>query len=648
MSEPGDTRPAPAVAETAGDRADGPPAPEADPSAPTGRRRRPSLAAVGLWAVVVAPLAVAAVAMRHPRWYPIADLAQGELRVRDVGGRHTPLIGLAGRIGDFSDPGSHPGPLSFWALAPIYRLLGGSAWALVVSSVALHAAAIGTALWTAGRRAGLPLVAGVAAALALLVRTYGVEVFIEPWNPHLPVMAWIVFLLALWSVLDGDPPLLVVAVVAGSFCAQTHLPYLGLVGALTGFLAVPVALSLWPRWRARRAARAPGGIEEVDRGRLARWTAAAVVVGVALWTPTVLDELFGTGNVTKIRESLSDPVEPVTGFGTGIRQLLFQLDPGRLVGWGPELTAQGATRWNVAGTVLVLAWAAAAAGAWRLGHRPLLRLHAVLAAALALGWLSISRVYGTLWYYLFLWTWGLGVLMLLAVAWTGWAALSPRLGPGRRTALRGAAVGVAALVAVVAAGAFTTDTVDAEPSRPDLSATLGVVADGTAEALGRGEVVGGGRSGRYLVRWIDPVSIGSQGIGLVNELERAGFTVGVDEGFGAGAVRYRVLPEAEATAVVTLVVGPAIAEWQARPDADQVAYADERTPEERQEAEALSAEVDTELRAAGLPAVAEEWVGNLFTATLHAEVPEPTRDKMLRVLDIGAAVAVFVTPPTRS
>ena len=40
---------------------------------------------------------------------PLLDLAQTELRVRDVGGSHTPLVGLAGRIQAYGQQGSHPG-----------------------------------------------------------------------------------------------------------------------------------------------------------------------------------------------------------------------------------------------------------------------------------------------------------------------------------------------------------------------------------------------------------------------------------------------------------------------------------------------------------------------------------------------------------
>jgi hypothetical protein len=62
----------------------------------------------------------------HHGLVPVLDLAMTEFRVRDVGGGDTPLIGLPGRIGVFPDQGSHPGPLSFYLLAPVYRLAGSS------------------------------------------------------------------------------------------------------------------------------------------------------------------------------------------------------------------------------------------------------------------------------------------------------------------------------------------------------------------------------------------------------------------------------------------------------------------------------------------------------------------------------------------
>ncbi|MEO6571816.1 MAG: hypothetical protein ABIO83_09730, partial [Ilumatobacteraceae bacterium] len=81
-------------------------------------RRRPTVA-LGLLAA--APLVVAAIALLFRPWVPVLDMAMTEFRVRDVGGVHTPLVGLPGRIGNFPDQGSHPGPWSFYLIAPFYR-----------------------------------------------------------------------------------------------------------------------------------------------------------------------------------------------------------------------------------------------------------------------------------------------------------------------------------------------------------------------------------------------------------------------------------------------------------------------------------------------------------------------------------------------
>jgi hypothetical protein len=113
-----------------------------------------STALVAVVAVLLAaPLVLAVIFLRSQDWAPVHDMAWTELRVRDVGGAHTPLVGLPGRLGDTERPGSHPGPLSFYVLAPVYRLLGGSGWALEASCAFSNAAAIVACLVIAWRRA---------------------------------------------------------------------------------------------------------------------------------------------------------------------------------------------------------------------------------------------------------------------------------------------------------------------------------------------------------------------------------------------------------------------------------------------------------------------------------------------------------------
>lgn len=600
----------------------------------SGRRLRlgwNELVAVGVWVVLVAPLLVAVVAATRPRWYPVQDLAQYELRVRDVGGRHTPLVGLAGRIGPYYDPGSHPGPLSFWLLAPVYRLLGSSSTALVASAVALHATALGLVLWMAWRRAGVVLVAVVGGALAVLIRFYGANVFIEPWNPYLPVTWWLVLLFAVWSVADGDTPMLIPAVVAGTFCAQTHLPYVGLVGGL----AVVTVAMLVLRSRAHPPARR-------------RWIVGAASLGVVLWVPPVIDQIWGMGNLTRIRESVSSPAEGVSGFVDGPRELLRNLDPTALV-TGRNLTGVSTTTaLNIPALLLVLAWAAAAAFTWRSGaHRTLVRLHVVIGVALAMAAFSSTRIYGLLWSYLFLWAWGLAVVMVVAAAWTAAAHLGPRLrGPmDDRIPTAVFVVGLAAVVVVSASA--TVANRDAEPSRSDLSRDVGVVSAQLIGALDAGKVDGASGGDGYLVQWTDPVTIGSQGWGLVSELERAGYPAGFRPQFGVGGTKHRVIdPPSEATAIVQLVVGDTdIAAWDADANASRAAFVDSRTPAERRRYEAMVGDIEQRLRRARLTKQAREWRQNLFTTSIDTAVPEAIRVDMRKVLAIPAPVALYVVDP---
>lgn len=607
-------------------------------------RRRPwdpevrvaNLVTVGCWVVLVAPLVVALVAAARPRWYPVQDLAQYELRVRDVGGRHTPLIGLAGRIGPWYDPGSHPGPLSFWMLAPVYRLLGSTSAALIASAISLHALALGLVLWMAKRRGGITLVVVLTGALAVLTRFYGPNVFIEPWNPYLPVTWWLVLLVAVWSVVDGDVAMVVPAVVAGTFCAQTHLPYVGLVGGLGAFLLVPLGLSVGQAWRAD---------DRDTAGRTVRWTVGAAVLGVLLWIPPVIDEIWGQGNLTRIKDSVAHPTEGVSGWVHGPAELLRNLDPTALLVHRDLTGVSHASGLCLPALVLLAVWALTAVVAWRQRLHQVLRLHVVLAVALVLAGFSSTRIYGLLWSYLFLWAWGLATMLVVAAAWTVVAAARPHLPAIAAARLPRAAVAIGLAVAVASASAAGVHDRHAQPSRSDLSHDLGVVSGQLIAALRAEKVPGDGPGGHYLVRWTDPVTIGSQGWGLVDELERNGLHGGFDAPFGVGGTKHRVLPLAKATAVVELVVSDAdIATWDADPEAVRVAYVDSRTPAQRRAYQHMVDDVQARLVAAGLTKQAADWKTNLFTTSLDEAVPEDIRVDMRKVLAIPAPVALYLEP----
>jgi hypothetical protein len=605
------------------------------------RASRSALVVAGLVVVVAIPLLVALVALRHRPWVPILDLAMTELRVRDVGSSHPPLIGLPGRIGTLAEQGSHPGPLSFWALWPFYQLFGAGPWALQAAAVLLHVVAIAVFLWIAHRRGGIGLALAAAAVLAVLVRTYGVGTLTEPWNLFLPLLWWMVFLLAVWSVICGDLPLLPVAVFAGSFCMQTHISYLGLSAGL-GALAIGAGLLLL---YARR--RDPAGWRDG-----VRWCLIAAVVGVVLWVPPVIDQLTNSpGNLSIIRDYFGNPPEAAVGLRRGAELLLVRLDPWRLL--TDQQTANGsladasqATGGSVIpGSALLAAWVAAAVAAWRIRHRALLRLHAVAGVALVLGVITLSRIFGYVWYYLMLWAWGVTALILLALGWTAAALVGMRLrGPSRRQAATAGSIALAGAT-LLSSALLVPQAAGVEVPAPRLSATTERLVAPTVEALADGVGPADGRDDRYLVTWLDALSIGSQGFGLLNELERQGFDVGVPANYRAPATQYRVMDPAEATAVVHLVTGVHIETWRAKPGYHEVAFAEPRSADERAEFERLRSQAVDELPRpdrAELVALVDE---NVFAATFDTRIPRHARELASRMLELGLPAAVFIGPP---
>ena len=616
---------------------------------PGRRGLHPALVVGGILGVLAVPLGVALVALHSPRWYPLLDLAQTELRVRDVGTGDSPLVGLAGRIQAYGKQGSHPGPLSFWALAVFYRLYGASSWALQAASVSLHLIAMGGILAVAYRRSGARMALAFGALLAVLTHAYGSGTLTEAWNPYMPVLWWLLFLVAIWSILCDDLAMLPVAVFAGSFCLQTHISYLGLVGAMAG---LTVAVTAFVAWRRRRDD--PGALQPV-----LRWGAIALVLGVVLWIPPVIDQLTNDpGNASMIVENFRHPSDEPIGMGVAGEMLGVHLNVWRL------LAGDGAVTGSVLpGVLLLVVWGAAAVAAWRMRHEALVRLHAVCAVALVLGLVSLSRVFGGTWYYLALWAWGLTGLMLVATVWTVAAALTSRgdrpgaadtaeaggaRTPTGRRAL--AATGALAAVLVVWTALFTVDATDAEVPVVSQSRQLSRLAPGTiaaldtgeAEAAGGAEVPGGGRDGRYVVTWTDPVAIGATGFGLLLELEREGFDVGVPEFHATGAVPHRVLDWEDATGEVHLSVGSDMERWRADPAAVEVATAGKTEAELARYAE-IRERIVAELTEAGLEDLIDGIDDALMAVAIDPRLSPELQGLFEDLAEVGQPAAVFVT-----
>jgi hypothetical protein len=613
---------------------------------PPARRVHPAVVIGGLVALLALPLIVALVALRHPRWYPLLDMAQTEIRIRDIASSHPPIIGLAGRIGTYgADGGSHPGPLSFYALWPFYQLFGASAWALEAATVVLNTIAVGLALWIAHRRGGIAAVLGVALVLALLMRGYGPSLLTLAWNPYLPLLWWVVFVLAVWSVLLDDFAMIPIGLFAGTFAMQTHVSYVGLVVGLSVFAAAVVGFRAVGRRRAGERLRS-----------LRTWTIAGAAVLVLCWIPPVVDQFVHTpGNLTTLWDYFTSPPESTAGPREGVELVLRQLDPWRLMteSLSADIQPGDVEGSLVAGALLVGAWAAAALGAWRLRERTVLALDAVIGVALVLGTLSAARIFGVRFYYLLLWAWGLTALMLLTIGWTAavairrWAdgratdAAGPQ--PAARLGLAGAgALGVALALVTVS---FVGKAADADVQAPRQNASLGAIVGPTAARLAALEAEG--ERGPYFLTWFpDGWTIGAQGYGLLNELTRLGFDVKAHVVNRPGSTRYHVMDPSEATIEVHVATGRDIARWQADGRYEQVAYIDPRPPADRAEFEALRSRVITDLERDGFPDAQKLVDENLFTFGIDPSVPEASRDRMARMLEIGMPTAVFIGPPS--
>ena len=584
-------------------------------------------------AALALPFVVALIALATTHWSPVLDLAMTELRVRDVLGRHTPLIGLPGRIGTFPKQGSHPGPLSFYLLAPVYRLLGSTAYALFVATAVINVGAAWTAVWLAQRRGGRRLVLGVGAVLMVLMAWLGASVLTQPWNPYLPLVSFLVVLLSAWAVLDGDHRMLIPLVAASTLCAQTHVPYLSLSVALC---AVAFGAVGWRWWRTRSVERCE-----------AKSVVISIGVGAVLWLPVFVDQFRrDPGNITMLRRHFLNPPEPPVGFGTGIKTVLGHFDVTHIVSGSlsrsdyfiDNLDSLAGGRWAV-GALVLLAWLAAAVVSVRLADRRIFRLHLVVAVATAVAFLSTARIFGKVWYYLTLWSWSIALLAVAATIWTfvSWweAGGRVRLPVGR----------VAIVVTLLAGAVFVVDAAQVEPPEERLSRVLNEIIDPTARALRDGVGAANGPNGVYAVIWEDAYYFGSQGYGLISELERRGFNARAYDTFRVPVTPQRMTDPANATADVALVTGMYIDEWRARPNVVEVAYFEPRSETELAEFAQLREESLAMLHDAGLDDVAALVDTNLMGARLDPRLPAAAEPMLVRMLVLGEATAIFIAPP---
>lgn len=558
---------------------------------PTACRSRARASVFVLGAIALAlgvPLAAAAVAFWQLEWVPTFDLALIEQRVRDVGTVHTPLLGLPGRLGLPGEPAHHPGPLSFYLLAPVHRLLGDSPGALAASAVFSNVCAVITAVVLARRSPGAGPATAVGLGLAVLMQGYGLSLLAQPWNPYFPVLWFSVFLVAIWLALCGDWFGLPVAAAAGSLCAQTHVPYVAVCGGIGAIATAACARVL---------------VVKRDRDEKRRGVRAIVLaLGVCfiLWLPPIVEEITSArGNVTRLVAYFSRPPDEALGVAGAIPLMLQHLDAWYILfdqacepGGFKEMISEHFPRaWR--GAIVLGAWGISAIVAFRLRSNRLLALHGLVAAALVVAVLAVSRIFGGAYHYLMLWAWSIGVLAIVACLCTVGVGLPLRHGGS-------SAVALVALV-VLAALRLTLTAPEVEPAAQRIALQLPGMMPPTIDAIDANVGATTGRDGCYLVTWSDPAYSGAAGFALFNELERAGFCVGVRKRFAPFVGKRRTLNPRDATARIHLATGRSIRRWRRRRRGHvvEVAFADPRSRRELAEVKRLRAQIIEAMRADG-------------------------------------------------
>jgi hypothetical protein len=455
------------------------------------------------WLVALAllPLAVSALALVYAvggRYLPTGDQAGTEIAVRSLG-HHEVLTGLWSH-----EHWSHPGPLSFYLLAPAYWLAGRESIGLNVGALAINAAAIAGMAAVAWRRGGRPLLLCTLVACALVVRTLGPELVHDSSNLNIVVLPYGLLFFLAWAMACREAWALPVGALVASYLAQTHIGFL--------VLALPLA-ALGAAWLVVGTLRAEGDDRAPARRSLRTAALATAAVLALVWAPPAVDVLLHSPNNARLTyEWFKAGDEGVHSLGDGWTVVTgqFGLPPEWLTS---RLAApQGVSPFLRDPALPVLFVPVAAALVFLARRRADGRaLAVVLGATLALGVVAVARTVGPILNYRLLWTWMPPLLAFVAVAWAVWLAAVDRWGARAERVLTVAATAV--LVAVTAVNVVTA--AGAGTPHPDDSALVRDVMPPITASLDPA-------AGAVVVS--DPWTPGSwYGRAVVLQLERRGF-----------------------------------------------------------------------------------------------------------------------------
>ena len=555
-------------------------------------------------------------------WLPIGDYRTLQLRVADVGGSETPIVGVYSRY-----QWNHPGPLLFYALALPYRLSGSSPIGLLIGALLINLGVIATTLWIAVR-AGTRTFVLVGFFVSLLCLGMNPAGLADPWNPEFVILSVFGTAVAAWRVLAGDRVAAIALVVLGSFAVQCHVGSALPIALLAGTGGVALAIR---------------SFKGKDRSHDRRTALYAAAVALVCWIPPIIEQLtHSPGNLRLIYNFLRTPPLPTTGVSTGLRIMFrFLSIPGNWVrGEEPTLlnSAINTSGWAIPWALLALV--AATLWAWRKRWFNEVAICALAFALVVAGSIAASRIVGAPSPYLLRWMWAIAAFTWLAVAAVALRQISLTTF-GRRHASNLVVVATSfVLIAILVRGVNLT------PLRLSNSWTRAITAL-TPPALAAIKDLPG------------PIYLGdgygldgSAGLDLLARAEENGIDVRRSPSWAYIYGTKRTIERSQAASEVLFLTESARLLTQSDPYYREIFSFDPLTPDQRAEFDALVAKhanfdhppgMSAAQIAQGQEQLLEQWV----QSELAAKKPSKDFTRYMELLLDGPIVSVFVSngPP---
>lgn len=591
-----------------------------DPQPPVDRRL--VIAIVALIAIVLVWLLYR---LLTSDWLPIGDYRTLQLRVADVGGSETPIVGVYSRY-----QWNHPGPLLFYALALPYRLSGSSDIGLLIGALLINLGTIATTLWIAARagRRAFVLVGFFIALLCLGMNPAGLA---DPWNPEFVILSVFATAVACWRVVFGDRVAAIALVLFGSFAIQCHIGSALPVGLLIGIGATALIVR---------------SVRGKDRSHDRRTALSALGVAIVCWIPPIIEQFtHSPGNLRLIYEFLRNPPRATTGFSTGV-QIVFRFlsVPGYWVR-GEEPThitsALNTSGWAIPWALVALC--VAAWWAWKKNWRSELALCGIAGALVVAGAISSSRIVGAPAPYLLRWMWAIAAFTWLAVAVVALRQIALTTF-GRRHANNLVAVAtIVVLLTMIIRG------VNLAPLRLSESWTRAIAAL-TPPVLAAIENAPGPI---YLA---DGYGLdGSAGLDLLAQAEQAGLQVRRGPSWAYIYGDKRVINRDDAASELLYLTGSTRLQFEADPRYREIVTYDPLTPDQRAEYDALVAKYAGIDVPAGMSAfeqarAREDLMSQWVTTELASKSPSDDFKRYVKLLLAGETVSVFLSngPPANN